>query len=80
MMPARFHEVLAQHPFPNATVDSHFVITVDGFGLYYLGCEWRVGDRLIPVSWPTFDSPDDGDRVHAEIRRVLAVLAFLQSD
>jgi len=68
---------LRHHPFPGAIVHaspSSLYLTVDGRDLHYYGVEWQVGDRLIPASWPTLDSPDDGDRVHAEIRRVLATL------
>jgi len=79
MTPDRMLDVLTQHPFPGASdvrsvvLGCHMVIA--GQRLVYSDDEWLTDDRTIPVAFPEFGNLPDEDRAHAEIRRVLAVLA-----
>ncbi len=74
----RLYEVLLGHPYPGVAGlcrdgdDCLFVL--DGAAWRYDGAGWTVRERGIRATWPALDSPDDGDRVHAEIRRVLAIV------
>ena len=74
----RMLDVLTQYPFPGAadvrsTVHGcHMVIA--GRRLIYSAEGWMTGTRTIPATWPAFDSCDDGDRAHSEIRRLLITL------
>lgn len=78
MTASRMAIVLRQYPYPDAVVTLDGLgcnIRVNGVHLLY-DMTWQTADgQTVPAEWPTFDSLDDGDRAHAEIRRVLAIVS-----
>ena len=71
--------ILAARPFPGS-VDLRMsngacCFTVEGVAIGYTHNGWLVFGRVIPDEWPIpLDFVSDAERVHAEIRRVLAIV------
>ena len=79
LTPDQLFGILAARPFPGA-VDLRMTsgaccFTVEGVAIGYTHNGWLVFGRVIPDEWPIpLDFVSDAERVHAEIRRVLAIV------
>lgn len=79
LTPDQLFGILAARPFPGA-VDLRMssgacCFTVEGVAIGYTHNGWLAFGRVIPDEWPIpLDFVSDAEQVHAEIRRVLAIV------